>query len=236
MSNNQFSMNTLPVEALIEAQREFMLKVYAWMVGGLMTTALTALAAVSSTDLMVAIWGNTILRWVVILAPVGLVLLISGMIDRLSAAAASALFILYAALVGLMLSMIFLVYEPSSIVTTFFVTAGTFGAMSIYGWVTKRDLSSMGSFLMMGLIGIIIASVVNIFLASSALYFAVSVIGVLVFTGLTAYDTQRLKEEYVLGSEATAVGKKAAILGALSLYLNFINLFLFLLRLLGSRR
>ena len=235
MSNNRFSMNALPVEALAQAQREFLLKVYAWMVGGLMITGVTALAAASSAVLMETIWTNTILRWAVILAPLGMVLAISGTIDRLSPAVASAMFLVYSALVGLMMSVIFLVYEPASIVTTFFVTAGTFGVMSVYGWATKRDLSAMGSFLRMGLIGLILAIVVNWLLASPALYFAISVIGVLIFTGLTAYDTQRLKEEYVLGSEATAEGKKTAILGALSLYLNFINLFLFLLRLLGNR-
>ncbi len=236
MSDNQFQVNALPAEAIAQAQREFLLKVYAWMVGGLLMTGITALLAASSIELMTAIWSNTLLRWVVILAPVAVVFAISGMINRLSPVVASGLFLFYSALVGLMMSSIFIIYEPQSIVTTFFVTAGTFAAMSVYGWATKRDLSAMGSFLMMGLIGLIIAMVVNMLMESPALHFAISAIGVLIFTGLTAYDTQKLKETYVLGSEATAEGKKAAIIGALNLYLDFINLFLFLLRLFGSRR
>ncbi len=235
MSDNRFQVGALPIEALAEAQREFLLKVYAWMVGGLMITGLTALFTASSAVLMETIWTNTLLRWVVILAPLGMVFAMSGMMHRLSPATASLLFLVYSALVGLMMSVIFIIYEPASIVTTFFVTAGTFAAMSVYGWITKRDLSSMGSFLTMGLIGLIIAMVANFLLESPALYFAISIIGVLIFTGLTAYDTQRLKEDYVVGSEATAEGRKAAIVGALTLYLDFINLFLFLLRLLGNR-
>lgn len=235
MSDNRYP-TSLPTEALAEAQREFLLRVYAWMVGGLMITGVTALLVASSVDMMLALWENSLLRWVLRLAPLALVLVLSGTIHRLSVAAASSMFLLYSLLVGLMLSAIFIVYDPASIATTFFITAGTFGLMSAYGWATKRDLSAMGSFLMMGLIGLLLAMVVNWLLSSPALDFAISAIGVLIFTGLTAYDTQKLKESYVLGSEATAEGKKMALMGALDLYLDFINLFLFLLRFLGNRR
>lgn len=234
-----FPKNTsqiLPVEALVEAQKEYLLKMYAWMVGGLLLTGITALAVVSSPELMITIWTNTLLRWGVLLAPLGMVFALSGGINRMSVGVASSIFILYSILTGVMLSMVFVVYTSASIATTFFIAAGMFATMSIYGFVTKADLSSMGSFMRMGLFGVLIALVVNWWLDSPALHFAISIIGVIVFTGLTAYDTQKLKEEYVPGVEATEHGKKAAILGALTLYLDFINLFLFLLRLLGNRR
>ena len=160
---------------------------------------------------------------------------LSFRIQKMSVAAAQATFWVYAALVGVSLASIFLVYSQQSITQVFFITAATFGAMSLYGYTTKRDLTGMGSFLFMGLIGIIIASVVNIFLASSALGFAISVIGVLIFTGLTAYDTQKIKEMYSVNDDGTVAGRKA-IMGALSLYLDFINLFLMLLRLFGQSR
>lgn len=235
MSTNNFT-RSLPTEVLVQAQKEFLMKVYAWMVGGLMLTGITSLVFASSETLMTAILENPILRLITILAPLGMVLTISSAIDRLQASTASLLFLVYSVLTGIMLSVIFVVYDPTAIATTFFVTAGTFAVMSIYGFVTKTDLSAMGSFLRMGVIGLILASIVNWIIGSPALYFAVSVIGVLIFTGLTAYDTQRLKEMYVPGLEVTEEGKKVAIVGALSLYLNFINLFLFLLRLIGGRR
>ena len=153
----------------------------------------------------------------------------------MSVGAAQTTFWIYAALLGVSLASIFLVYTMASITQVFFITAATFGTMSLWGYTTQRDLTSMGSFLMMGLIGIIIASVVNIFLASSALGFAISIIGVLVFTGLTAYDTQKIKEMYTVNDDGTIAGRKA-IMGALSLYLDFLNLFLMLLRLFGDRR
>jgi uncharacterized protein len=174
------------------------------------------------------------LRWVVMLAPLGMVFFLSYRINKMSVAAAQTAFWVYAGLMGLSLSSIFLVYTGQSIVQTFFVTAASFGALSLYGYTTKRDLTAMGSFLIMGLFGLIIASVVNIFLASSALAFAVSVLGVLIFAGLTAYDTQKIKEMYFDGDDAAVMGRKA-IMGALTLYLDFINLFMFMLQFLGNR-
>lgn len=230
------NVTSLPAEVLVQAQKEFLMKVYAWMVGGLLLTGVTAFAFASSEALMSAVWGNPILRLVAILAPLGMVLAISGGINRLNSGLASLMFLGYSVLTGVMLSAIFVTYDPASIATTFFITSGTFAVMSVYGFVTKTDLSAMGSFLLMGVIGLILAMVVNWIIGSPALHFAISAIGVLIFTGLTAYDTQRLKEAYVPGLEVTEEGRKTAIVGALSLYLNFINLFLFLLRLLGGRR
>ena len=177
------------------------------------------------------------LKWLFILAPLAMVFAISFGIHRLKPATAQLMFWAFAALMGISLSSIFLVYTHTSIVRVFFITSAAFGALSLYGYTTKRDMTGMGSFLIMGLFGIIIASVVNIFLASSMLQFVVSVVGVLVFAGLTAWDTQRLKNEYIYGyaSEGGEVAERAAITGALSLYLNFINLFTLLLQLLGQR-
>src|SRR5260370_613071 len=177
------------------------------------------------------------MRWLVMLAPLAIVFIFSAGIQRMSFGTAQLLYWGYSALMGLSLGFIFLIYTHASIATTFFITAAMFAGMSLYGYTTKADLTKMGSFMMMGLIGIIIASVVNIFLASSALYFAISVIGVVVFVGLTAWDTQQIKEMYV--DEAYAGGEaatKTAIMGALRLYLDFINLFMMLLQLLGTRR
>ena len=175
------------------------------------------------------------LKWVVMLAPLAMVFFLSFRVEKMSVAAAQTTFWVFAALMGLSLSSIFLVFTGESIVRTFFITAASFGALSLWGYTTKRDLTGMGSFLFMGLIGIIIAMIVNIFLQSStALQFAISAIGVLVFAGLTAYDTQKIKEMYYEGDGAAVAGRKA-IMGALRLYLDFINLFLFLLQFLGNR-
>ena len=179
--------------------------------------------------------AKTPLIWLVILAPLGLVMLMSFGVQRMQASTLQLVFWLYAGLMGLSLAMVFLVFTGASVARVFFITAGTFAAMSLYGYTTQRDLSQFGSFLFMGLIGIIIASLVNMFLASSALQFAISVIGVLVFTGLTAYDTQQIKEMYYEGDGSEMAGKKA-IMGALRLYLDFINLFMMLMQLLGTRR
>ena len=175
------------------------------------------------------------LKWAIIFAPLALVFGLSFGVERLRPATAQFLFWLYAAMVGLSLASIFLIYTHTSITRVFFITAASFGALSLWGYTTQRDLSGMGSFLIMGLFGIIIASLVNIFLASSALQFAISVIGVIVFVGLTAYDTQQIKEMYFENDDAQTAGKKA-IMGALRLYLDFINLFMRLLQLFGSRR
>lgn len=214
------------------AQNTLIRQVYAWMAGGLFVTALLAVFTISSPAMLNVIFGNRLVFYGLILGELGLVVAISAAINRLSAAAASGLFLLYAALNGITMSAIFAVYTAESIGSTFVITAATFGAMSIYGAVTKRDLTGWGSFLFMGLIGIVIASVVNIFTKSSAASWIISAIGVIVFTGLTAYDTWKIKAMAAAGAE----GRKPAILGALTLYLDFINLFLSLLRLLGDRR
>ncbi len=225
-----------------EGLRAYMLKVYNYMAIGLAVTGVvafaTANAAIDASGQLTA-FGTAIyaspLRWVIMLAPLGAVFFLSFRIQSMSLGAAQITFWAYAAIMGLSLSSIFLVFTGQSITQVFFVTAAAFGALSLYGYTTKRDLSAMGSFLIMGLFGIIIAAIVNIFLASSALQFAISVIGVLVFSGLTAYDTQRIKEMYFAGDDATVMGRKA-IMGALALYLDFINLFIMLLQLFGQSR
>ena len=216
-----------------EGLREYMLRVYNYMASGLALTGAIAYAVAQNETLLQVIYG-TPLMWVVFLAPIGLVLLLSARLHKMSVAAVQGTFWVFAILMGVSLASIFLVYDLPSIARVFFITAGTFGAMSLYGYTTERDLTRWGSFLFMGLIGIIIASVVNMFMASSALHFAISVIGVLVFTGLTAYDTQKIKEMYV-ESDSTAVASKKSIMGALRLYLDFINLFIMLLHLFGRR-
>ncbi|MCS6877492.1 MAG: Bax inhibitor-1/YccA family protein [Geminicoccaceae bacterium] len=224
----------IPVERIDGGLRSYMLSIYNYMGLGLALTGLTAFVVATSPALMALIFG-TPLKWVVMLAPLGFVFFLSARVHRMSVGAAQIAFWAFAVAMGLSLASIFLVFTGTSIARVFFITAATFGAVSLYGYTTKRDLSRFGSFLVMGLIGIVIASLVNLFLGSSALQFAISVIGVLVFTGLTAWDTQRLKEEYVesLGEELVA---KNAILGALSLYLNFINLFVMMLQLFGQNR
>ena len=225
--------------------RAYMIRVYNYMTAGVALTGLVAWftfsAAVVQTGagLELTSFGHTIfggpLMWVLILAPLGLVMWLSFGINRLSASAALTLFFVYAGLLGLSLASIFLVYTGASITRVFFISAATFGAMSLYGYTTQRDLTGVGSFMFMGLIGIIIASLVNMFLQSSGLYWAISVIGVLIFVGLTAYDTQSIKEMYSPMDDGTIAGRKA-VMGALRLYLDFINLFLMLLRLFGDRR
>jgi len=217
--------------------RSYMLRVYNYMTGGLVITGLVAFFtsqwALSSAENAQLIYGSP-LSWVIMLSPLAFVLVLSFGINKLSASTAQMIFWAFAGVMGLSLSSIFLVYTGASIARVFFITAATFGAMSLYGYTTKRDLTGIGNFLIMGLIGLIIASIVNIFLASSALDFAISAIGVLIFVGLTAYDTQKIKESYS-ASHSGEVLAKGAIMGALSLYLDFINLFLMLLRLFGSR-
>lgn len=232
-------------QAIDQGLRSYMLRVYNYMAGGLAITGVVAYlafqAAVTETGgaLELTSFGQTLftspLKWVVMLAPLGLVFYLSARIGKMSFAGAQMSFWIFAGLMGLSLSSVFLVFTGASITQTFFVTAATFGSLSLYGYTTKRDLSAMGSFLFMGVIGLIIASLVNIFLQSSALQFAVSAIGVLVFAGLTAYDTQRIKEMYFDGDGVLVAGKKA-IMGALSLYLDFINMFMFLLQFMGNQR
>jgi FtsH-binding integral membrane protein len=238
--------------AIDEGLRAYMLKVYNLMALGLAITGLAALGTVMVattndpasavatlgngkmlTNAGVALYSSP-LKWVVMLAPLGMVFFLSARVHTMSVSAAQTSFWVFAALMGLSLSSIFLVYTAASIVQTFFITATAFGALSLWGYTTKRDLSGMGTFLVMGVFGLIIAMVVNIFLQSSALQFAISAIGVLVFSGLTAYDTQKIKEMYFEGDDVLVAGRKA-IMGALTLYLDFINLFTFLLSFLGNR-
>ena len=214
--------------------RSYMLRVYNYMASGLALTGIVAYVVANTPALMQAIYG-TPLMWLVMLSPLAFVLFLGFRIHRIRASTAQLVFWLFSGVMGLSLASIFIIYTQTSIARVFFITAGTFAAMSLYGYTTKKDLSGWGSFLFMGLIGIIIAMVVNMFLASPALYFAISVIGVLVFTGLTAYDTQRIKEMY-LASDTAEISSKKAIMGALRLYLDFINLFIMLLALLGQRR
>jgi len=225
--------------------RAYMIRVYNYMTAGVALTGLVAWLTFSAavTDaggsLQLTAFGHAIfqspLMWVLVLAPLGLVFALSFGINRLSAGTALMLFFVYAGLLGLSLASIFLVYTGASITRVFFISAATFGAMSLYGYTTQRDLTGIGSFMFMGLIGIVIASLVNIFLKSTGLDWAISIIGVIVFIGLTAYDTQRIKEMYDVNDDGTISGRKA-VMGALSLYLDFINLFLMLLRLFGDRR
>ena len=230
-----------------EGLRAYMLKVYNYMATGVLLTGIIALLSFKMsvvTDASGAIagftsFGNTLffsgLKWVVMLAPLGIVFYMSFGINKMSAAKAQTVFWIFAALMGLCLSWILLVYTGVSVARVFFITSATFGAMSIYGYTTKRDLTKLGSFLMMGLIGIIIASLVNIFLKSSMMYFVISILGVLIFVGLTAYDTQKIKNMYAASDSGELIGKKA-VMGALTLYLDFINLFIMLLRLFCQRR
>lgn len=226
--------------AIDEGLRAYMIRVYNLMALGLAITGVAAFAtaqmAVSGGQLTG--FGQLIfaspLRWMVMLAPLGFVFFLSARIQKMTVSAAQTTFWAFAAVMGLSLASIFLVYTGESIVRVFFITAASFGALSLWGYSTKRDLSGMGSFLFMGLIGLILAMIVNIFLASSALQFAISAIGVLIFAGLTAYDTQQIKEMYWEGDDTLVAGRKA-IMGALRLYLDFINLFMFLLQFLGNR-
>jgi FtsH-binding integral membrane protein len=240
-----------PDQVAIDAGlRAYMVRVYNYMSAGVALTGLVAwfayqlaggdsIAIVGHSITGLSAFGEAIFRgplmWVLILAPLGLVMLLSFGINRLSASTALMLFFVYAGLLGLSLASIFLAYTGQSITRVFFISAATFGAMSLYGYTTKRDLTAVGSFMFMGLIGIVIASIVNIFLQSSGLYWAISVLGVLIFVGLTAYDTQNIKEMYSPMDDGTVAGRKA-VMGALRLYLDFINLFLMLLRLFGDRR
>ena len=230
-----------------EGLRAYMLKVYNYMATGILLTGIIALltfkmsVVTDSSGSIVGLTqiGNAIymsgLKWLVMLAPLGIVFYMSFGINKMSAAKAQTTFWIFAALMGLSLSSILLVYTGMSITRVFFICSATFGAMSIYGYTTKRDLTKLGSFLMMGLIGVIIASIVNIFMKSSMMYFVISILGVLIFVGLTAYDTQKIKNMYTASDTGELMGKKA-VMGALTLYLDFINLFIMLLRLFGQRR
>ena len=217
---------------------EFVRSVYNWMCIGLGVTGLVSLYVSGNETFLRLVFGNSLIFFALIIAELALVFSISGLVNRMSAGTATLLFVVYSALNGVTLSFIFLAYARASIVSTFFVCSATFLACSIYGWTTKKDLTSLGGFFMMGLIGIIIASLVNMFIRSSAMSMVVSYIGVIVFVGLTAYDTQKMKNMALTQPDDLdgEVIRKGAILGALSLYLDFINLFLMLLRIFGQSR
>ena len=239
-------------EAIIDqGLRAYMLKVYNYMASGVLLTGVISLLVFKFSGGMNITLGptgfsgltnpfgellfNSGFKWLVMLAPLGIVMYLSFGISKMSASKAQSTFWVFAALMGASLASIFIVYTQMSIARVFFITSGTFGAMSIYGYTTKRDLTKLGSFLMMGLFGIIIASVVNIFMKSTMMYFVISILGVLIFVGLTAYDTQKIKNRYLASDSGELMGKKA-VMGALTLYLDFINLFIMILRLFGQRR
>ena len=234
--------------ALDVGLRKYMLGVYNYMASGLLLTGLVALVVASSPAVSALFWNvvattrgtvvaPTLLGWAAIVSPLAFILVLSFGVNRLSAGTAQLLYWLFAAAMGLSLSNLFIIYTGASVARVFFITAGMFGAMSIWGYTTQRDLTQMGSFMMMGLFGIIIASLVNMFIASSALQFAISIIGVVVFVGLIAFDTQRIKSDYVAYAyaEGTDVAAKRTVFDALALYLNFVNLFTLLLQLMGQR-
>jgi hypothetical protein len=219
----------------VAVQGEFIRRVYNWMGLGLAITALVAMYTASNQSLLALIFSNSLVFFGLIIGELALVFILSAAINRLQASTATLMFVLYSALNGLTLSVIFLVYTRASIASTFLVTAGTFGVMSLYGYTTQRDLTSWGSFLFMGLIGIILASLVNIFFNIQTIYWVVTYAGILIFVGLTAYDTQKLKNMALTGFADEETERKGAVMGALALYLDFINLFLMLLRLFGRR-
>ncbi len=236
MENNMKSVSMVQTQTQVRVNG-FIRSVYNWMAAGLALTGLVAFYVAGNASLLSLILGNRLLFFGLIIGQLALVVTLSARVHKMSAGTASVLFVLYAALNGVVFSAVFVLYTRSSIASTFFVCAATFVVCSVYGMTTRRDLTSMGGFMTMGLIGIIIASLVNLFIRSSAIHMIISYIGVLVFVGLTAYDTQKLKEMALSQPEGLAAGvaRKGAILGALSLYLDFINLFFMLLRIMGNR-
>ena len=232
-SNPDFSQKQLDISQNVSV---YLTKVYNWMAIALLVTGVVAYFTADSEQLMQAIYGNRILFFGIIIAEIALVGYISARIHKLNTTTAISLFLLYSILNGLTMSFIFMAYTSASISSTFIITAGTFGAMSVYGYFTKQDLTKVGNIAFMGLIGIIIASVVNMFMESSAMYWVITYIGVIIFVALTAYDTQKLKRIAADGFQNEESMEKSAILGALTLYLDFINLFLFLLRIFGNRK
>ncbi len=238
MNYNELNFQGLQAERQWDVSEAFpvlMRKVYVWMTLALAITGFTAYGVATSPGVLQAIYTNQILFWGLIIAEFALVFGVSAAINRLSLATATLMFILYSVINGALLSYIFLAYTASSVATVFFITAGTFGAMALIGYTTKADLSSMGKILFMALIGLIIATVVNIFIKSDGLTMILSYVGVLIFVGLTAYDTQKIKQMLLQAPDASEGAQKMALLGALTLYLDFINLFIYLLRIFGKR-
>ena len=239
MNYNDLNFQGLQAEREWEVSQAFpvlMRKVYVWMTLALALTGFTAYGVATSPGILQAIYTNQILFWGLIIAEFALVFGVSAAINRISLTTATLMFILYSVINGALLSYIFLAYTASSVATVFFITAGTFGVMALIGYTTKTDLSSMGKILFMALIGLIIATVVNIFVKSSGLTMILSYVGVLIFVGLTAYDTQKIKQMLLQAPDAGEASQKIALLGALSLYLDFINLFIYLLRIFGREK
>ena len=245
--NQRSFTKTVDQAAIDEGLRAYMLKVYNYMTTGLVLTGFIAYffgkasvqAYLPNGEVSLTPLGNTLfnsgLSWIIMLAPLGFVFYLSARINKMSAASAQITFWIFSSIMGLSLASIFIQFTGESITRVFFITSGTFGAMSLYGYTTKRDLTKLGSFLMMGLFGIIIASIVNMFMQSEMMHYIISILGVLIFVGLTAYDTQKIKNMYLVSDSGEVMGKKA-VMGALTLYLDFINLFIMLLRLFGQRR
>jgi FtsH-binding integral membrane protein len=238
MNYNDFELKNLSIDdqlAMSSAFPVLMRKVYVWMTLALVITGFTAYGVATSPGVQQAIFTNQIVFWGLVIAEFALVIGVSAAINRLSLATATLMFILYSVINGALLSSIFLIYTASSISTVFFITAGTFATMALIGYTTKTDLSSIGKYLFMALIGLIIATFVNFFIKSSGFDYILSYIGVLIFVGLTAYDSQKIKQMLLQAPDAGEGAQKIALLGALSLYLDFINLFLYLLRIFGRR-
>ena len=238
MNYNELNFGTTTREQELSMSAAFpilMRKVYVWMTLALVITGVTAYGVATSPGLMMVIATNKLLFWGLIIAEFGLVVAISAAINKLSLTTATLLFVLYSVINGATLSFIFAIYTMSSIASVFFITAGTFAVMAVIGYTTKKDLTSMGKILFMALIGIIIATIVNIFLKSTGLQMIVSYLGVLIFVGLTAYDSQKIKQMLLMAPDAGEGAQKIALLGALSLYLDFVNLFIYLLRIFGRR-
>lgn len=228
--------HTLTAEQIKLEQASFISKVYGWMSLALLVTAFTAMMVASTPALVTFIFGNKLVFYGLLIGEFLLVAYLSAAVASMSAKAATIGFLVYALMNGLTLAAIFLVFTAGSIASTFLITAGTFGIMSVYGYYTKRDLTSLGNLLFMALIGLVIASVVNMFFSNEILYWITTYAGIIIFVGLVAYDTQKIKEMNVVGNAGTDEDRKEAIMGALTLYLDFINLFLFLLRIFGRRK
>ena len=238
MNYNDFELKNLSVDEQLSMSFAFpvlMRKVYVWMTLALVITGFTAYGVATSPGVLQLIFGNKILFWGMIIAELALVIGVSAAINRLSLTTATLMFILYSVINGALFSSIFLIYTASSIATVFFITAGTFGVMALIGYTTKTDLTSIGKYLFMALIGLIIATLVNMFIKSEGFTYILSYIGVLIFVGLTAYDSQKIKQMLLQAPDAGEGAQKLALLGALTLYLDFINLFIYLLRILGRR-
>lgn len=238
MNYNDFELKNLSVDEQLSMSSAFpvlMRKVYVWMTLALVITGFTAYGVATSPGVLQLIFGNQILFWGMIIAELALVIGVSAAINRLSLTTATLMFILYSVINGALFSSIFLIYTASSIATVFFITAGTFGVMALIGYTTKTDLTSIGKYLFMALIGLVIATLVNMFIKSEGFTYILSYIGVLIFVGLTAYDSQKIKQMLLQAPDAGEGAQKLALLGALTLYLDFINLFIYLLRIFGRR-